>query len=186
MIGRERASLPRRSSCRRAPGLVLASAAVSLSTRAARRLARAVAWSVAVTALAACGLVSTTAPPATPTDFPGIASELAQRGIALDDIRSGDAGCPGTDLAPTAIAFTARGLDQAEATPLYVYIFRNRDAFQRRRADVDACARAYVTDSDAFGSIEASPFVLAGPGPWAPEFRAELREALTEAAGTGG
>ena len=136
--------------------------------------------------LSGCGLVSTTAPPATPTDFPGIASELSRRGIVVDDIASGDPGCDDPELAPTAIRFTAEGLDQADPTPLYLYIFRNRDAFERRRTDVDACLRSYVTDPAALGLIESSPFVLAGPGPWAPDFAAELRRGLTQAAGTGG
>jgi hypothetical protein len=138
------------------------------------------------TLMTACDLVSTTAPPATPADFPGIASILSRRGILVDDIASGDAGCDDQELARTAIAFTAAGLDQAEPTPIYLYIFRNRDAFERRRADVDACLQSYVTDPEDFGLIETSPFVLVGPGPWAPDFAAELRRGLTEAAGTGG
>lgn len=164
---------------------VLASALVSLLRRAARHVRLALACGISLTVLAGCGFVSTTSPPATPTDFPGIASELARRGIVVDEIRSGDPGCAGTDLAPTAIRFTARGLDQQEPTPVYVYIFRNREAFERRNTDVYACARSYVTDADAFGSIEASPFLMIGPGPWAPAFEAELRDALTEAAGGG-
>jgi hypothetical protein len=48
------------------------------------------------------------------------------------------------------------------------------------------CARSWVTDPDQYQSIEASPFVLAGQGPWAPRFAAELEAALTAAAGTGG
>lgn len=136
--------------------------------------------------LAGCGFVSTTPPAATPTDFPGIVADLGERGITVLDYVSGDPGCEDPELAPTAIRFTASGLDQAEPTRMYVYIFRNRDAFQRRRSQVDACARAYVTDPAAFGSIEASPFVVTGPGPWPPRFRAALREAITEAAGTGG
>jgi hypothetical protein len=151
-----------------------------------RRLLPAVLLVFVALALAGCGFISTTAPPATPFDFPGIAGELAQRGLVLDEIASGDAGCDDPQLAPTAIRFTARGLDQTDATPLYLYIFRNRDAFTRLRTAVDACAATYVTDPAAFGSIEASPFVLAGPGPWAPEFAATLREVITESAGTGG
>jgi hypothetical protein len=53
------------------------------------------------------------------------------------------------------------------------------------RASVDECARSFVTDPETFESIESSPFVLAGQGPWAPEFKATLRAALTEASGTG-
>jgi hypothetical protein len=154
--------------------------------RSSRR-ARAIAALTAVTlALGACGFVSTSPPAPTPADFPGIAEEFGSRGIRVEDVKSGDAGCADTDLAKTAISMRLSGLDQASPVPVHLYIFRNRDAFERRRADVDACAAAYVTDADTFASIEASPFVLAGQGPWAPDFAAQLRAGLVEAAGTGG
>ena len=69
---------------------------------------------------------------------------------------------------------------------IYLYIFGDREAFERLRASIDTCARSYVTDAETFESIEASPFVVAGQGPWAPQFDAALREGLTVAAGTGG
>ena len=163
-------------------------ASASVSDRLARRPAPAAPAALALVALvlAGCGLVSTSGPPATPADFPGIASELSRRGLLVDDIVSGDAGCDDQELARTAIRFTAQGLDQDEPTPIYLYIFRNREAFERNRTAVDACLPSYVTDADDLGLIEASPFVLAGPGPWAPEFAAELRRSLTQLAGTGG
>ena len=43
----------------------------------------------------------------------------------------------------------------------------------------------YVTDAETFETVEQSPFVLAGQGPWAPKFEAAIREALLVAAGTG-
>jgi hypothetical protein len=140
---------------------------------------------VLLVTLVACGAVSTTAPAPTPADFQGIASEIVKRGIAIERLVSGDAGCDDPVLNPTAIAFDAKGLDQDETVRLYLYIFRNRDSYDRLRSTIDGCARAYVTDPETFESIESSPFVLAGQGPWAPEFDATLREALTVASGTG-
>lgn len=81
--------------------------------------------------VAACGTISTTAPPATPTDFAGIAGRLNAAGIKVSDWVSGDPGCDDGDLAKTAIRFEARGLDQATPVTLYLYIFRNHDAFER-------------------------------------------------------
>jgi hypothetical protein len=133
----------------------------------------------------ACGTISTTAPAPTPADFQGIASELTKRGIVIDDLVSGDAGCQDPILIPTAIAFTADGLDQAVPTRIYLYVFRNRDSFERLRATIDDCARSFVTDPETFETIEQSPFVVAAQGPWAPEFEAALRDALEVAAGTG-
>jgi hypothetical protein len=156
------------------------------SPRAWRRPSVAVvAAPVLALVVACCGLVSTTAPAPTPADFQGIASELTKRDVVIDDLVSGDAGCDDPVLIPTAIGLTAVGLDQATPVRIHLYIFRNRDSFERLRATIDACASAFVTDPATFETIEQSPFVLAGQGPWAPEFEAAVREALVVAAGTG-
>ena len=133
----------------------------------------------------ACGRISTAEPAPTPADFTGIATELSKRGVGINDIVSGDAGCQDPVLVPTAIGLTARGLDQSKPVRLYLYIFRNRESFDRLRSSIDACAAAFVTDPDTFESVEQSPFVIAGQGPWAPDFEAAIREALVVAAGTG-
>jgi hypothetical protein len=135
--------------------------------------------------VAACGTISTTAPAPTPADFTGIATEITKQRIAIDQLVSGDAGCTDPDLIPTAIGFTAKGLDQPTPVRVYIYIFRNRASYEKLRTKVDDCARAYVTDPATFESVEASPFVLAGQGPWGPQFQAALRDALVISAGTG-
>ena len=162
--------------------VVVAAAAAAVAGRVA---ALAVALAMAMV-LGACGVVSTTPPAATPADFVGITSELANRGVAVNRFVSGDAGCADPVLTPTAIAFDAKGLDQADNVRIHIYIFRNREAFERLRASVDACAASFVTDPSTFESVEESPFVLAGQGPWGAEFEAALREGLAAAAGTGG
>ena len=136
--------------------------------------------------VAACGTISTTPPLPTPADFPGITAQLARQGVVVNHFVSGDAGCADPVLTPTAIAFDARGLDQADFVRIYIYIFRNREAFERLRASVDTCAASFVTDPDTLETAEESPFVLAGQGPWAPEFEQALRDGLAAAAGTGG
>jgi hypothetical protein len=133
----------------------------------------------------ACGTISTTAPAPTPADFQGIATELTKRGVVIQDLVSGDAGCQDPTLIPTAIGLTAAGLDQDQPGRIYLYIFRNRDSFERLRGSVDGCARDFVTDPATFETIEQSPFVVAAQGPWAPRFEAAFREALEVAAGTG-
>src|SRR4051812_28776039 len=77
--------------------------------------------------LAGCGAFTTSAPPATPAGFQGIAGLLVQSGLKIDHVVSGDAGCDDLTLKRTAIALDAAGLDQATPTRLYVYIFRDRD-----------------------------------------------------------
>jgi hypothetical protein len=119
-------------------------------------------------------------------DFPGIAGEIAQRGIDLDAITSGDDGCDDPTLRATAIAFDATGLGVVTPTRLRIYIFRNGETYDRRRPDVDGCAAAWAGDPATFELIDARPFVLAGQGPWPEEFEAAVREALTTAAGNGG
>ena len=140
---------------------------------------------LAALAVAACSFVETAPPSPTPADFPDTAIELSQRGVVIDHVVSGDAGCDDKVLAPTAIAFDASGLDQPTKVRVYLYVFRNRESFERLRATIDDCARTFVTDPETYESIEQSPFVLAGQGPWAPEFEAAIRSALEVAAGTG-
>ena len=68
-------------------------------------------------------------------------SSSQKRGLHVDNVVSGDAGCTDPVLAPTAIAFDASGLDQPTPVRIYLYVFRNRATFERLRSTVDACAR---------------------------------------------
>jgi len=138
-----------------------------------------------VAGLAACSTISQSPPAPTPADFQGIAGSIVQRGIRIDHIVSGDPGCPDQGLGKTAIGFDAAGLDQATPVRLYLYIFRDRATYERLRATVDDCARTYVTDPATYESVDSSPYVLAGQGPWGPTFKTNLRAAISEAAGTG-
>ena len=136
--------------------------------------------------LAGCGLVSTSPPAATPTDFGGLASLLNPEGIVVSDVISGEAGCSDPDLIPTAIAFDARGLDQATPVRIHLYVFRNKAAWERHRDSIPGCAASFVTDPETFEQAEQSPYIVAGQGPWASGFEAALRRALEQGAGTGG
>ena len=108
---------------------------------------------LALLLVAGCGSVAVTPPAPTPADFTGIATELTKRGLVLDKLVSGDAGCTDQTLIQTAIGFDAKGLDQADPVRLRIYIFRNRDAFDRLRSTVDTCARSYVTDPDSYEAL---------------------------------
>jgi hypothetical protein len=135
--------------------------------------------------LAACEGDDNPANP-TPASLSTTLQVFGTQGITLSNVVSGDAGCSNTDLAHAAVSFDATGLDQTTPTRLYLYGFRNKTIFQQNLSAVDACARSYVTNPTAYGSVQVSPFVLAGPGPWAPAFGDRLRAALTKAAGNGG
>jgi len=163
---------------------VLASGSMALPRSSTLRFAPLAALVAIV--VAACGTISTSPPPATPTDFAGLAGRFNAAGIKVSDWVSGDPGCDDGDLAKTAIRFEARGLDQVTPVTLYLYIFRNHDAFERNRDRVGPCAAAFVTDPDTFEEVEQSPYALASQGPWAPGFEAALRATLQAAAGTGG
>jgi hypothetical protein len=136
--------------------------------------------------LAGCGALRITPEPATPTDFPGLAGRFNAAHVQVRDWVSGDAGCDDRDLIPTAISFMASGLDQPDPVKVYLYVFRNRQAFEEHRQSIGPCAQAFVTDPQTYEEVEQSPYVLAGQGPWAPEFEAAVREVLAQAAGTGG
>ena len=102
---------------------------------------------------------------------PSIAGQLGRFGVDVASWVSGDAGCDDPTLNPTAIRFDASGLDQATTVHLRIYIFRNRDAWERRLADVDACAAAWADDPATFEIVQVSPYVVAGQGPWARRVR---------------
>ena len=136
-------------------------------------------------AIAACGTVETTPAAPSPADFGGIVSEFARRGVIATHVVSGDAGCADPVLIPTAIAFDAAGLDQARTVRIYLYIFSNRATFERLRTTIDDCARSFVTDPQTYQSIDQSPFVVAGQGPWGTEFEKALRDGVAVAAGSG-
>ena len=123
---------------------------------------------------------------ATPADFFGIVNEFARLGIGVNHVVSGDAGCDDRTLGPTAISFDAKGLDQPTIVRIHLYAFRDAATFDRLRASVDACARAFVTDPATYEAVDSSPFVVTGQGPWGPQFEAAIRQALTIAAGTNG
>ena len=69
---------------------------------------------------------------------------------------------------------------------MYLYMFRDRAAFERHRAQIGPCAESWVTDPQTYEQIEQSPFIVAGQGPWGTAFEAALRATLGEAAGNGG
>ena len=125
-------------------------------------------------------------PSPTPQDFGGMVTALGSVGIFVQSPRSGDAGCSDPNLIPTAIGFDATGLGVAAPIHLRVYIFGDRDAWQRRRVDVDACVATWAADPATFESVDPSPYVLAGQGPWPALFKAAIRAALLAAAGNGG
>lgn len=148
---------------------------------------RAAAFIVLVAVVAAgCSAILESPPEPTPMDFPGLAGELANRGLILDRITSGDDGCDDPTLTATAIAFDATGLGVDQPTRLRIYIFRTGDTYERRRPDVEPCVAAWVTDPATVEFVDAKPYVLAGQGPWPAAFKAAVREALTVAAGNGG
>jgi hypothetical protein len=155
------------------------------SLRARRFVLVAAIATILATVVGACSTISRTPPVPTPADFGGIAGDVVQRGIAVSHVVSGDAGCPNPDLAKTAIAFDAVGLDQPSPVRIYLYVFRNRETYERLRSTIDGCAQTYVTDPETYESVETSPFVLSGQGPWGPQFKENLRAGLVEAAGTG-
>lgn len=151
-----------------------------------RPLPALVRLAASVLLLAGCSAILEASPEPTPMDFPGIAGELANRGLELDRIASGDDGCDDSTLAPTAIGFDASGLGMDAPLRLRIYIFRTGETYDRRRPDVDACVAAWAADPARFELIDARPYVLAGQGPWTDEFKSAIREALTVAAGNGG
>jgi hypothetical protein len=136
--------------------------------------------------LAGCADVLQSPPTPNPEPFPGITSQLGRFGVDVLTWTAGDPGCDDPSLSPTAIRFEAQGLDQPTPVQLRIYIFRNREAFDRRKADVETCVAAWAEDLPTFEILNESPYVLAGQGPWPPGFEDGIRKGLKESAGNGG
>lgn len=141
---------------------------------------------VLTTLLSGCSAILQASPEPTSMDFPGLAGELANRGVILDHFASGDDGCHDPTLTATAIGFDASGLGIETPIRLRIYIFRTAETYDRRRADVDRCVATWVDDPATTEFVDAKPYVLAGQGPWPAAFKSAIREGLTAAAGNGG
>jgi hypothetical protein len=141
---------------------------------------------VVALSLAACSGILESPPTPAPEAFPGVAGRLGEVGIDVLSWTSGDSGCDDASLNPTAIRFTAQGLDQPTPLTLRIYIFGDHAAWDRRLADVDACAAKWTTDPGTFEFVQTSPYVVAGQGPWPPGFAAALRKGIETSAGSGG
>jgi hypothetical protein len=149
-------------------------------------IGRLVAGILLTTTLGGCAGVLQSPPVPNPEPFPGIVGQLGRFGVTALNWTSGDPGCDDPSLSPTAIRFEAQGLDQVAPVQLRIYIFRSREAWERRRPDVETCAAEWAVDPATFELLDVSPYVLAGQGPWPSGFEAAIRRALTEAAGDGG
>ncbi len=136
----------------------------------------------ALVVVAGCSAFTPQTPKPTATTFNGIVEELAREGVGVANVVSGDPGCDDQRLARTAISFDASGVDQTEPTRVFLYAFKNAAVYDELRPVVDLCARSFVTSPDDYGSVDAVPYVLTGPGPWAPQFQDALRRALERAA----
>ena len=150
-----------------------------------RRIARPYLLALAFL-LAGCAGILQSPPVPDPEAFPGIAGQFGRFGVEVLNWTAGDPGCDDPTLSPTSIRFEAKGLDQATPVQLRIYIFRNREAWERRLADVDACAAEWAVDPATFELLQVSPYVLGGQGPWPPVFDDAVRKAIQEAAGSGG
>ena len=137
-------------------------------------------------AVAGCAGVLQSPPVPDPEAFPGISGQLGRFGVEVLNWTAGDPGCDDPTISPTSIRFEAKGLDQPTPVQMRIYIFRNREAWERRMPDVDRCAQQWAVDPATFEILQISPYVLAGQGPWPPEFDAAVRQGLEEAAGNGG
>ena len=141
-----------------------------------------VALALLAGALAACSAFTPQTPRPTVTTFAGIVAELARVGVGVEHVVAGDPGCDDQRLARTAVSFDASGRDQAAPARIHLYAFKNAKAYDELRPVVDLCARSYVADPASYGTVDATPYVLAGPGPWAPDFQDALQDALERAA----
>src|SRR5206468_3313042 len=119
---------------------------IALPHRRADRAARVAAAVVLCLGLAGCNAILESPPVPDPADFPGFVGQLGRFGVDVQTWVSGDSGCDDRTLNPTAIRFTADGVDQPTPLTLRIYIFGDHAAWDRRLADVDTCVGKWTTD----------------------------------------
>ena len=125
-------------------------------------------------------------PAPSPANFPSIAAQLAAAGITVTDQVSGDAGCKDSAarVRPRSASPPRASTSRAGPDPP-LHLRRPRDLV--RACELGLGLRpSFVTDPETYESVEPSPYVLAGQGPWGTQFRDTLRQVLTTAAGDGG
>jgi hypothetical protein len=148
----------------------------------ARRFAAGVVLALLV---GGCQVINGKPPEPTPLDFGGIAGDIALEGIAVGRPISGDAGCHDPAMIASAVGFDVSGLGVSSPLRARVYIFGSRDAYERRRPDVDTCVAGWASDPPTVEFIDASPYVLVVQGPIPEGFKAALSAGLRTAAGNG-
>ena len=138
---------------------------------------------LALVVVAGCQALTGKPPEPTPLDFGGIAGDIALEGITVGRPVSGDAGCHDPTMIAAAVGFDVSGLGVSSPLRARVYIFGSRDAYNRRRADVDTCVGAWASDAPNVEFIDAAPYVLVVQGPVPDAFKTALSAALHAAAG---
>ena len=129
-------------------------------------LPRSLGLGLVVLLVAGCSYVETTPPPPTPADFRGSpASSSSAASSSTASSRATPAATTRSSARPPSRS-TRRGSTRRPRSGSTCTSSGNRATFERLRATIDACARTYVTDPQTYESVEQSPFVMAGQGPW--------------------
>jgi hypothetical protein len=138
---------------------------------------------LAALTLLSCSYMVGSAQPTPADEVADVIAQLVVRGVTVQGLTSGEAGCPGSALHSNGVHFQATLSGQATAADVYLLRWKSSDAFTADATEFDACVAEYeaahpLSTVDQFA---LDPWRAYGPG-WSPQLRSTLEDALRAAA----
>ena len=147
---------------------------------------RRVLLGLAAVLVVGCGVF--VAPSATPGEMNDLIAALVVRGVTVQHLTSGDAGCPGSTLHSNGVHFQVSLSGDAPSIDVYLLRWKSTTDFNGAAADVAGCVAEYQAAhlGSTIDQISLDPWRVYGPN-WSPAFKDMLNAALLSVGGgTGG
>jgi hypothetical protein len=140
------------------------------------------ALAVALLCLTGCGVF--VAPSPTPAAMDDVIAGLVLRGVTVEHLTSGDAGCPGSQLYRNGVHFTVATASDSPSYDVFLLRWDTPAEFAARSDAFTACVGAYSAahPGASMSQIEVTPWRAYGPD-WPAGLAATLESALHAAGG---
>jgi hypothetical protein len=133
--------------------------------------------------LAGCGAIGGASPtPAYAVN--DVIGQLVVRGVTVEHVTSGDAGCPGSQLHSNGVHLQVAMAGEAGASDIYLLNWLSSAAFAAAAADFDSCVAEYQTAHPGvtIDQVALDPWRAYGAN-WSPDLHSTLASALQAASG---
>ncbi len=146
-----------------------------------KALARAIVLLLVGALLAGCG--EFVAPSPTPGEMNDLIAALVVRGVTIQHLTSGDAGCPGSTLHSNGVHFQV-SLDGGTGSDVFLLRWKSTADFNGATDDVAACVAEYQAahPGAVMDQISLDPWRVYGPD-WSAALKDTLNAALLSVGG---